>query len=151
MGTIVIPPRNGEARRAFQFPAQAAKAGRPPIFPGPAVQRILQSVFWLAIAATLFFALRKVTVFVPTSDKTQHAVTFAFLTALAAAAYPRARLWAVAFALSGFGALVEFLQPYFHRDRDYRDWIADTIGILIVFAMVLIVRKLLVRGRNSAV
>jgi VanZ family protein len=115
------------------------------------VQRIFQFVFWFAVAATLFFALRKVTVAIPTSDKTQHAVTFAVLTGLAALAYPRARLWAAAFALSGFGALIEFLQPYFQRDRDYRDWIADTIGILIVFAIVVIARKLRSPGRNSLV
>ena len=115
------------------------------------MQRIFQFVFWFAVAATLFFALRKVTVVIPTSDKTQHLVTFGTLTALAALAYPRARLWAAAFALSGFGALIEFLQPYFQRDRDYRDWIADTIGILIAFAVVLFMRKLLLRGRNSPI
>jgi VanZ family protein len=106
------------------------------------MQRIFKVVFWFAIAATLFFALRKVTVIVPVTDKTQHAVTFAVLTGLAALAYPRARFWLAAFALSGFGALIEFVQPYFARDRDYRDWIADTIGILIVFAVVLVIRSL---------
>lgn len=115
------------------------------------MQRIFQFAFWFAIAATLFFALKKVTVVIPATDKTQHAVTFAMLTGLVAIAYPRARLWAAAFALSGFGALIEFLQPYFQRDRDYRDWIADTIGILIVCAIVLVARKLLLRGRNSPI
>ena len=113
------------------------------------MQRLFQYAFWFAVAATLFFALRKVTVVIPASDKSQHAVTFAVLTGLAAMAYPRARLWAAAFALSGFGALIEFLQPYFERDRDYRDWIADTVGILVAFAIVFAARKLLLRGRNS--
>lgn len=113
------------------------------------MQRLFQYAFWFAIAATLFFALRKITIVIPATDKTQHAVTFAVLTGLAAFAYPRARLWASAFALSGFGALIEFLQPYFQRDRDYRDWIADTIGILVAVAIVLVARKLLLRGRNS--
>ena len=113
------------------------------------MQRFFQFVFWFAVIATLYFALKKVTVHVPFSDKTQHAVTFFGLTALAALGYPRARFWAAAFALSGFGALIEFIQPYFGRDKDYRDWIADTIGILLAFAIVWAARKLLLRGRNS--
>lgn len=113
------------------------------------MQRLFQYAFWFAIAATLFFALRHLTILIPVSDKTQHAVTFAVLTTLGALAYPRARFWAEAFALSGFGALIEFLQPYFGRDRDYRDWIADTIGILVAFAIVFAVRRLRLQERNS--
>ena len=113
------------------------------------MQRFLQFAFWISLAATLYFALRQITVIVPVSDKTQHAVTFAVITLLGAVAYPRARFWATAFALSGFGALIEFLQPYFGRDRDYRDWIADTIGILIIVAIVFAVRKTLSRERSS--
>jgi VanZ family protein len=111
------------------------------------MQRAFQYLFWAAIAATLFVTLRKVTVTVPTSDKTQHAVTFGVLMLVFALGYRRARLWAAAFALSGFGALIEFLQPYFGRDRDYRDWIADTIGILIALAIVLVVRALMASRR----
>lgn len=107
------------------------------------MQRILQYAFWLAVAATLFLTLRKITIVVPTSDKMEHAVTFAMLMLIFALAYRRAQFWAAALALSGFGALIEFLQPYFGRDRDYRDWIADTIGILIVFAIVIVARRLL--------
>ena len=113
------------------------------------MQRLFRYAFWFAVAATLFFALKHVTIVIPASDKTQHAVTFAVLTTLGALAYPRARFWAEAFALSGFGALIEFLQPYFERDRDYRDWIADTIGILVTFAIVFAARKLRLLGRNS--
>jgi VanZ family protein len=113
------------------------------------MQRIFKVVFWFAIVATLFFALRKVTIIVPVTDKTQHAVTFAVLSGLGALAYPRARFWLAAFALSGFGALIEFVQPYFARDRDYRDWIADTIGILIVFAIVIVTRRLLRRDSRA--
>ena len=113
------------------------------------MQRFFQLVFWLAIAATLFLALREVTVRVPASDKTQHAVVFFGLTGLAGLAYPRARFWATAIALSGFGALIEILQPYFGRDRDYRDWIADTIGIILAFVIVWMTRKLWSLRRNA--
>ena len=107
------------------------------------MQRVFRSIFWLAVAATLFFALRPVVITIPTSDKTQHAVTFAVLAFLAGVAFPQARLWALGFALSGFGALIEILQPWFGRDDDARDWIADTIGLAIAFALVWIVRRVL--------
>lgn len=115
------------------------------------MQRILQLAFWLAVALTLYLCLRHVDVALPVSDKKQHAFTFGGLTLLAAAAYPYRNVLAEAFALSGFGALIEFIQPYFGRDKDVKDWIADTIGILIALAVVLIVRKLLLRGRNSPI
>jgi VanZ family protein len=113
------------------------------------VQRILQIAFWLAVALTLYFCLRHVDMVIPLSDKKQHAFTFGFLTLLAAAAYPYRNVFAEAFALSGFGALIEFIQPYFGRDKDVKDWIADSIGILIALAIAAIARKLLLRGRNS--
>jgi VanZ family protein len=113
------------------------------------VQRFLQLTFWLAVALTLYFCLRHVDVVVPISDKKQHAFTFGGLTLLAAAAYPYRNVFAEAVALSGFGALIEFIQPYFGRDKDVKDWVADTIGILIALAIAAIVRKLLVQRRNS--
>ncbi|MBS0503732.1 MAG: VanZ family protein [Proteobacteria bacterium] len=76
------------------------------------------------------------------SDKTEHVVTFVALTMLAIAAYPRAMLAAQAFILSGFGAMIEFIQPYFGRDKDAKDWIADTIGIVIAMAIVWTMRRL---------
>lgn len=115
------------------------------------MQRILQIAFWSAVALTLYFCLKHVTVVVPASDKTQHALTFGALTLLAAAAYPHRAIWLEAAALSGFGAFIEFIQPYFGRDRDVRDWIADTIGIIVALALVAIARKLLLRWRNSPV
>jgi len=113
------------------------------------VQRILQFAFWFAVAATLYFCLRHITVVIPVSDKKQHAFTFGGLTLLAAAAYPHRRVWAEALALSGFGALIEFIQPYFGRDKDVKDWIADTIGILVALGIAWAARKVLAGRRNS--
>lgn len=113
------------------------------------MQRILQLAFWLAVALTLYFCLRHVDVVLPISDKKQHAFTFGGLTLLAAVAYPYRNVFAEAFALSGFGALIEFIQPYFGRDKDVKDWIADTIGILIALTIAAVVRKLLARERKS--
>ena len=47
----------------------------------------------------------------PGSDKTQHAMTFGALMLLAVSAYPKARLIFLGFALSAFGAAIEFVQP----------------------------------------
>jgi VanZ family protein len=102
--------------------------------------RLLMLAFWGAVAATLYLTLRPVMVSVPTSDKTQHLVTFGMLTLLAAGAYPRARLLPLALALSGLGAAIEFIQPMFERDGDIKDWVADSAGILIALALVLVVR-----------
>ena len=74
-------------------------------------------------------------------DKVVHFAAFYGLTLLGAAAYPRARdiAWLVA-VLSGYGALIEILQPLppFGRDRDILDWLADNAGIalaLVPFAV----------------
>jgi len=64
-------------------------------------------------------------------DKAEHFLAFYGLTGLAAAAFPRRHILLIALALSGFGALIEFVQglPMVHRDRDFWDWVADTLAI----------------------
>jgi len=64
-------------------------------------------------------------------DKAEHFLAFYGLTGLAAAAFPRRHIAIIALALSGFGALIEFVQglPMVHRDRDFWDWVADTLAI----------------------
>ena len=44
--------------------------------------------------------------------------------------------------LSGCGALIEIIQglPFVHRDRDVRDWVADTVAIGAVMGVVLAAR-----------
>ena len=106
------------------------------------MNRLLLFAFWAAVAATLYFTLRPVTVIVPGSDKTQHAVTFLMLTLIAASAYRRMSLLWLAVALSAFGAAIEIVQPFFGRGRDIKDWIADTIGILVALGLVWLVRRL---------
>ena len=74
-------------------------------------------------------------------DKAEHFIAFYALTGLAAAAFPRRNLLWIATALSAFGALIEFVQglPIVHRDRDFWDWVADTIAILAALAPMLLV------------
>lgn len=74
-------------------------------------------------------------------DKAEHFIAFYGLTGLAAAAFPRRHLALIAISLSGFGALIEFVQglPMVHRDRDFWDWVADTIAIGAALAPMLLV------------
>ncbi len=74
-------------------------------------------------------------------DKAEHFIAFYALTGLACAAFPRRNLLWIAAALSAFGALIEFVQglEIVHRDRDFWDWVADTIAILATMAPMLLV------------
>jgi VanZ family protein len=97
------------------------------------MQRIFLALFW---AATLFtFVMAELphppSVPLEPSDKVQHIAAFLTLTALAAAAYPRAALWKIALGLAAFGALIEVVQaiPALHRDSDVNDWLADVAAV----------------------
>jgi hypothetical protein len=74
-------------------------------------------------------------------DKAEHFIAFYALTGLAAAAFPRRNLMVIAALLSAFGALIEFVQglPVVHRDRDFWDWVADTLAIIGALAPMLLV------------
>lgn len=74
-------------------------------------------------------------------DKAEHFLAFYALTGLAAAAFPRRPLLLIAVSLSAFGALIEFVQglPLVHRDRDFWDWVADTLAIGAALAPMLLV------------
>lgn len=64
-------------------------------------------------------------------DKAEHFTAFYVLTVLAAAAFPRRPLWAIAAGLSLVGAGIEVVQalPFVARDSDVWDWVADTLAI----------------------
>ena len=75
-------------------------------------------------------------------DKAEHFAAFYVLTWLAAAAFPRRSLVVIAVALGGFGVLIEIVQaiPALNRDSDYKDFIADFLGILVTLTPMLLVR-----------
>ncbi len=79
----------------------------------------------------------------PFGDKFAHMLAFATMALLAALAYPRMRLVRIGERLSFLGALVEVLQsiPALHRDCDIRDWVADTLAIVVVLAIVATIRR----------
>ncbi len=74
-------------------------------------------------------------------DKAEHFIAFYGLTGLAVAAFPKRHILVLAAWLSGFGALIEFVQglAIVHRDRDFWDWVADTLAIGAALAPMLLV------------
>jgi hypothetical protein len=105
--------------------------------------RLAQLGFFAALAFTFYSAVippREAVQLVPW-DKAEHFIAFYALTGLAAAAFPRRDLLWIAALLSGFGALIEFVQglAIVHRDRDFWDWVADTLAIGAALAPMLLV------------
>ena len=77
------------------------------------------------------------------SDKLQHVAAFAVLSALAAAAWPRAPLVRTGLLLAAFGVLIELLQliPALHRDGSALDWLADNAAIAAVLLLAATIRR----------
>ncbi|WP_133254951.1 hypothetical protein [Phenylobacterium hankyongense] len=102
--------------------------------PDPAAlpRPIRLALFALAVAVLLFLCLA------PTSDlpkehlwdKAEHAIAWLVLTALGLALSPKRPLRIALFAI-GLGAGVEILQATmgFGRDGDWRDLVADSLGV----------------------
>ncbi len=117
--------------------------------------RLAQVAFFAALIFTFYSAV------IPSAqalqlapwDKAEHFIAFYGLTGLAVAAFPRGRLLVIAVLLSGFGALIEFVQglSVVHRDRDFWDWVADTIAIASVLAPMLLVwwRRVVASGQKN--
>jgi VanZ family protein len=66
----------------------------------------------------------------PGTDKLHHFLGFGALAFPLALARPRAILWIVLL-VSAYGALIELVQPYFGRDRDLADAVANTFGAIV--------------------
>ena len=86
------------------------------------------------------------------NDKIQHIAAFACLSLLGATAFPAFPLARLAERLSFLGAIIEVVQsiPALHRDCDIRDWIADTIAIIVVLLIVRAIRSARLRERAGA-
>jgi hypothetical protein len=105
--------------------------------------RVAQVAFFAALIFTFYSAV------VPPSraiqlvpwDKAEHFIAFYALTGLAVAAFPRRSLFVIAALLSGFGGLIELVQglDIVQRDRDFWDWVADTLAIVAALAPMLLV------------
>ena len=113
---------------------------------------MLNTTFLLRLAQVAFFSALLFTFYsavIPPAlalqlvpwDKAEHFIAFYALTGLAASAFPRRNLFAIAVSLSAFGALIELVQgtPIVHRDMDFWDWVADTLAIGAALAPMLLV------------
>lgn len=98
--------------------------------------RGLQALFWIALGFALAkaFVLPRKMFRIFHWDKAEHFLAFYILTLLAAAAFPRRPLMAIAVALSLLGAGIEVVQafPIVSRDSDFWDWFADSLAIAAV-------------------
>ncbi|HEY3697070.1 VanZ family protein [Phenylobacterium sp.] len=80
-------------------------------------------------------------------DKSEHAIAYAVLATACVLMFP-SRLGRIILGCVGFGVLIEFLQAAmgFGRQGDWRDAAANTVGVLLVAAVHLLVRRLTRRG-----
>lgn len=116
------------------------------------IRRIAVILFWLALVGATTLAIMPQPPRLPTDDlgdKFNHMLAFATMAGLAAVAYrdtPRLR---VIERLSFLGAMIEVVQsiPVLHRDCDIRDWIADTLAIIVVTGIAALIAR---RGRAVA-
>ena len=78
------------------------------------------------------------------TDKEAHAIAFGGLLAVSFLAFPRMRRNDLALAALVLGGAVEVAQILAHRDGNVPDWLADAVGILVVYGagMIETVRKL---------
>ena len=76
------------------------------------------------------------------SDKLHHMLAFMALALPTAVLRPR---WSplVALILAIYGGLIELVQPYVDRSRDFADWQADLIGIALGTGLGLLLHLLL--------
>lgn len=104
---------------------------------------VAQLVFWAALVFTFACAVlpSQHVIHIFKWDKAEHFLAFYVLTGLAVAAFPRGSLFVIAAALSAFGALIELVQglSFVGRDRDFQDWVTDTIAIGMALAPMLLV------------
>ena len=103
----------------------------------PRIRRLALIAFWGALAFSVVMALLPKPPEMPTDqlgDKFNHVLAFATLAGLAALAFPDAPRLRVVERLSFLGAMIEVAQsiPALHRDCDMRDWVADTVAVVVV-------------------
>lgn len=103
------------------------------------ISRIAKSLFWIALLfATVMAVLPKPpeTPIDQYGDKFAHILAFATLAFLANLGFPRTERIRIVERLSFLGAVIEVVQsiPALHRTCDIRDWIADSLAVLVVTA-----------------
>jgi hypothetical protein len=110
---------------------------------------LLRLAFWAALLFACVMALLPRPPQLPgnPSDKVQHILAFAVLTALALAAYPRTGWLKIGIGLAVVGAAIELAQliPALGREGSWLDWAADCGAVAVVLALGLPIRGALLR------
>jgi len=107
---------------------------------------LLRALFWTALVGATVLAIMPQPPQLPTDefgDKFNHILAFSVMAALAGLAWPDAPRLRIVERLSFLGALIEVVQsiPSLHRDCDIRDWIADTLAVIVVTLIVARVQR----------
>jgi VanZ family protein len=107
--------------------------------------RTVRVLFWAAAIFAFVMAVLPHPPRIPgePNDKIQHIAAFATLALLGSWAYTRTTPWKLLLRLSLFGAAIEIIQliPALNRDSDVIDWLADTIAVLVVLALIRALRR----------
>ena len=103
----------------------------------PRIVALARVLFVVALVFSVTMALLPMPPQLPIDklgDKFAHMLAFATLAGLAALAFPVSSPWTRIERLSFLGALIEVFQaiPALNRDCDFRDWIADTLAVVVV-------------------
>lgn len=103
-------------------------------------------LFWTALVGACVLAILPHPPQLPTDtlgDKFNHILAFSTLAALAAVAFPATPHLRVIERLSFLGALIEVVKsiPSLHRDCDIRDWIADTVAVVVVTGIAALIAR----------
>ncbi|MDB5437707.1 MAG: hypothetical protein JWM33_134 [Caulobacteraceae bacterium] len=107
-------------------------------------RRWLAVLFWLALAAVTVVTLapaRYEQLPVNIWDKAEHFVGFGGLAGLAMLAWPRRHAGLIVVLLTLYGGLIEIVQGMVGRDRDWHDALADTLGMLAAWAVLVLLRR----------
>ncbi|MEO6093606.1 MAG: hypothetical protein ABIT04_13760 [Novosphingobium sp.] len=101
---------------------------------------LVRIAFWVAMVFAITMAVLPKPPHLglePLGDKVQHMIAFGVLALLAQTGFNGTPRWQIAERLSFLGAMIELVQsiPALHRDCDIKDWIADTVVVVIVTAL----------------
>lgn len=118
----------------------------------PRLIRLAKVLFWLALVFAFTMAVLPKPPKTPIDqfgDKFAHMLAFATLSGLAMVAFGREARWKIVERLCFLGAAIEVVQsiPMLNRDCDVRDWLADTLAVVVV---VLIAGFLVPRREQSS-
>lgn len=112
----------------------------------PRVQRTAFWLFWVILIFSVVMALLPKPPEMPSDrlgDKVNHILSFSALAGTAALGFPQVPRWRVIERLSFLGALIEVAQsiPALQRDCDIRDWVADTVAVIVVTGIAALVLR----------